>query len=141
MSGRLPVVGIGPGDPDLITRRAERLIRAAAVVAYHAGVRKESHARCIAADLIPAGAVEEELRYPVTTGTTEHPGGYVGALADFYAGLAGAMGMSPSIFNLVLLALGLMFLWGAVKALLRRSILGFLFWLFMTLLVLGGLVD
>jgi hypothetical protein len=34
-----------------------------------------------------------------------------------------------------------MFLWGAVKALLRRSILGFLFWLFMTLLVLGGLVD
>jgi len=68
-------------------------------------------------------------------------GGLGGALADFYAGLAGAMGMSPSIFNLVLLALGLMFLWGAVKALLRRSILGFLFWLFMTLLVLGGLVD
>ena len=23
--------------------------------------------------------------YPVTTGTTDHPGGYYGALADFYA--------------------------------------------------------
>jgi hypothetical protein len=68
-------------------------------------------------------------------------GGLGGALADFYSGLAGAMGMSPSLFNLVLLALGLMFLWAAVKALLRRSVIGFLFWLFMTVLVLGGLVD
>ncbi|WP_141007128.1 precorrin-3B C(17)-methyltransferase [Nocardioides humi] len=84
MAGRFHVVGIGPGDPELITRKAERLIGAAAVVAFHAGVRKESHARRIAAHLIPAGAVEEELRYPVTTGTTDHPGGYVGALADFY---------------------------------------------------------
>ncbi|HWI42032.1 MAG TPA: precorrin-3B C(17)-methyltransferase [Nocardioides sp.] len=83
-AGRFRVVGIGPGDPELITRKAERLIGAAGVVAYHAGVRKQSHARRIAADLIPVDAVEEELRYPVTTGTTDHPGGYVGALADFY---------------------------------------------------------
>ncbi|MEV5001676.1 precorrin-3B C(17)-methyltransferase [Nocardioides sp. LML1-1-1.1] len=84
MTGQFHVVGIGPGDPELITRKAERLIGAAAVVAFHAGVRKDSHARRIAAHLIPADAVEEELRYPVTTGTTDHPGGYVGALADFY---------------------------------------------------------
>lgn len=83
-SGSFHVVGIGPGDPELITRKAERLIGGAAVVAFHAGVRKDSHARRIAAHLIPADAVEEELRYPVTTGTTDHPGGYVGALADFY---------------------------------------------------------
>ena len=82
--GTFHVVGIGPGDPELITRKAERLIGAAAVVAFHAGVRKQSHARRIAADLIPADAIEEELRYPVTTGSTDHPGGYVGALADFY---------------------------------------------------------
>lgn len=82
--GRFLVVGIGPGDPELITRKAERLIGAAPVIAFHAGVRKESHARRIAAELIPATAVEEELRYPVTTGATDHPGGYVGALADFY---------------------------------------------------------
>ncbi|GAA3653610.1 precorrin-2 C(20)-methyltransferase [Nocardioides ginsengisoli] len=83
-TGRFLVVGIGPGDPELITRKAERLIGTAAVVAFHAGVRKESHARRIAAHLIPADVVEEELRYPVTTGTTDHPQGYVGALADFY---------------------------------------------------------
>jgi len=84
MTGRLYGVGLGPGDPELITLKAARLIGAADVVAYHAGVRKESHARRIAASLIPAGVIEEELRYPVTTGTTDHPGGYAGALADFY---------------------------------------------------------
>lgn len=88
MTGRFSVVGIGPGDPDLVTIKAARLIGDAAVVAYHAGVRKESHARRIAADLIPATAVEEELRYPVTTGTTDHPGGYVGAMAQFYESCA-----------------------------------------------------
>jgi len=84
VSGRFFAVGVGPGDPDLITRKAARLIENADVVAFHAGVGKQSNARRIAADLIPATAVEEELRYPVTTGTTDHPGGYVGALAAFY---------------------------------------------------------
>ena len=82
--GRFYVVGIGPGDPELITLKAARIIGAADVVAFHAGVRKQSHARRIAGDVVPAGVHEEELRYPVTTGTTDHPGGYVGALADFY---------------------------------------------------------
>lgn len=89
--GQFSVVGLGPGDPELITRKAARLIGEADVVAYHAGVRKSSHARRIAADLFPEGVIEEELRYPVTTGTTDHPGGYVGALADFYEASAARM--------------------------------------------------
>jgi precorrin-2 C20-methyltransferase / precorrin-3B C17-methyltransferase len=83
-AGRFYGVGLGPGDPELITRKAARIIGEADVIAYHAGVNKLSYARTIAADLIPAGAIEEELRYPLTTGTTDHPGGYEGALADFY---------------------------------------------------------
>ncbi|WP_210439095.1 precorrin-2 C(20)-methyltransferase [Nocardioides xinjiangensis] len=82
--GRLYGVGLGPGDPELITRKAARLIGSADVVAFHAGVGKTSNARTIAADLVPATAIEEELRYPVTTGTTAHPGGYAGAMAEFY---------------------------------------------------------
>lgn len=84
MTGRFYGVGVGPGDPELITRKAARLIAAADVVAYHAGVGKESNARRIAAELFPPGVVEEQLTYPVTTGATDHPGGYAGALADFY---------------------------------------------------------
>jgi len=84
MTGRFYGVGLGPGDPELITLKAARLIGSADVIAYHAGVKKQSHARRIACGLFPDGVIEEELRYPVTTGTTDHPGGYAGALADFY---------------------------------------------------------
>ena len=81
---RLYGVGLGPGDPELITLKAARLIGEADVIAYHSGVGKSSIARRIAAHLFPANVVEEDLRYPVTTGTTDHPGGYAGAMADFY---------------------------------------------------------
>ena len=84
MTGRLYGVGLGPGDPELITLKAARLIGSADVVAYHSGVGKSSNARRIASSLIPSSAIEEELRYPVTTGTTDHPGGYAGAIAEFY---------------------------------------------------------
>ena len=83
-AGHFYGIGLGPGDPELITLKAARIIGDADVIAYHAGVNKQSYARTIAADLIPAAAVEEELRYPLTTGTTDHPGGYAGALAEFY---------------------------------------------------------
>lgn len=83
-TGRFYGVGLGPGDPELITLKAARVIADADVIAYHAGVNKQSYARGIAADLIRDGVVEEELRYPITTGSTDHPGGYAGALADFY---------------------------------------------------------
>ena len=84
MTGHFYGVGLGPGDPELITLKAARLIRSADVVAYHAGVGKQSNARRTAGDLVSEHAVEEELRYPVTTGSTSHPGGYAGAMAEFY---------------------------------------------------------
>src|SRR5690606_30137336 len=84
VSGRLFGVGVGPGDPELITLKAARLIRNADVVAYHQGVGKQSNARRTAADLVRPGVTEEALVYPVTTQTTDHPGGYAGAMADFY---------------------------------------------------------
>jgi precorrin-2 C20-methyltransferase/precorrin-3B C17-methyltransferase len=85
-------VGLGPGDPELVTLKAARIIASADVVAYHAGVGKQSNARRIADGFIPAGAIEEELRYPVTTGTTDHPGGYAGAMAEFYEECADRLG-------------------------------------------------
>ena len=84
MAGRLYAVGVGPGDPELLTLKAARLIRAAQVVAYHSGTRGASIARSIVADLIRPEVIEELLGYPVTTGETEHRDGYYGAIGEFY---------------------------------------------------------
>ena len=106
-AGRFTVVGIGPGDPELVTFKAARIIGEAAVVAYHAGVKKQSHARRIADRYIRPGVAEEELRYPVTTGTTDHPGGYVGAMAEFYESCAQRLSAHlDSGLDVVLLAEG-----------------------------------
>jgi precorrin-2 C20-methyltransferase/precorrin-3B C17-methyltransferase len=84
MTGRLYGVGLGPGDPELVTVKAARLIGAADVVAYHAARHGRSVARALAEPYLHQGQIEELLVYPVTTEETEHPGGYQGAIDEFY---------------------------------------------------------
>lgn len=84
-TGRLYGVGLGPGDPSLMTVRAVEVIAEADVIAYHSARHGRSIARSIAARYLRADHVEEALVYPVTTETTDHPGGYRGAMEEFYA--------------------------------------------------------
>lgn len=84
MTGRLHGVGVGPGDPELLTVKATRLIGAADVVAYFSGPKGASIARSIAAPYLADGVTEELLRYPVTTGGSRHAGGYYGEIESFY---------------------------------------------------------
>ncbi len=67
MTGIMYGVGLGPGDPDLITRRAARLIAGAGVVAYPTLMGGDSFARSIAADLIAPGTREIVIDLPMTT--------------------------------------------------------------------------
>ncbi|MCW2541356.1 MAG: putative precorrin methylase [Frankiales bacterium] len=83
--GRLYGVGLGPGDPELLTIKAARLIGEADVIAFHSARHGRSIARSVAAPYLRGDQIEEPLIYPVTVETTEHPGGYDGAMADFYA--------------------------------------------------------
>ncbi|QES47530.1 precorrin-3B C(17)-methyltransferase [Streptomyces venezuelae] len=82
--GRLYGVGLGPGDPSLMTLRAVQVIAGADVVAYHSARHGRSIARSIAQEHLRADHIEEPLVYPVTTETTDHPGGYQGAMEEFY---------------------------------------------------------
>lgn len=66
MSGTLYGIGLGPGDPELMTLKADRLIRGARVVAYPALVAGESFARGIAASAIPEDAREIRIEVPMT---------------------------------------------------------------------------
>jgi len=84
MTGRLIGVGVGPGDPELVTLKALRALREADVMAYFAKAGHASHARTIVAAHLRAGAEELPLHYPMTT---EHPktaACYRDALAAFY---------------------------------------------------------
>ncbi|MET8345676.1 precorrin-2 C(20)-methyltransferase [Streptomyces microflavus] len=83
-TGRLYGVGLGPGDPNLMTLRAVQVIGEADVIAYHSARHGRSIARSIAAAHLRPDHIEEPLVYPVTTETTDHPGGYRGALEEFY---------------------------------------------------------
>ena len=84
--GTLYGVGLGPGDPELVTVKAARLLGAVDVIAYHSARHGRSIARARSPSLTCGpGQIEEALVYPVTTGSTDHPGGYEGAMSDFYA--------------------------------------------------------
>jgi len=77
-------VGLGTGDPKLLTLRAVECIQQAQVIAYHSARHGRSNARRIAAAHIREDHIEEHLVYPLTTETTDHPGGYRGAIEEFY---------------------------------------------------------
>src|SRR5699024_6843062 len=85
MSGTLYGVGLGPGDPDLVTVRAARVIEEADVVAFHAARHGRSIARATASSYMSDGQIEELLVYPLTVEETDHPGGYEAAIEEFYA--------------------------------------------------------
>ena len=67
MTGTLYGIGVGPGDPELMTLKADRLIRSADVVAYPALTGGDSLARSIAAGSIPETAREIVIEVPMTT--------------------------------------------------------------------------
>ena len=68
--GMLIGVGVGPGDPELMTLKAVRALEAADVVAHFAKAGNPSNARATAAGFLRPGTRELQLLYPVTT---EHP--------------------------------------------------------------------
>ena len=67
-AGRLYALGVGPGDPELLTLKALRLLRAASVVAYPAPLAGESFARGIVAQWLNQGQREISIRFPMRPG-------------------------------------------------------------------------
>lgn len=86
--GKLFGVGLGPGDPELVTLKAMRIIRQVDVIAYPVAKHGQSNARLIVAAELVHGQVEVPMMYPLTTEQSDHPGGYETAVTSFYDEMA-----------------------------------------------------
>ena len=65
MSGVLYGLGVGPGDPELITLKALRILQNADLVAYPAPETGDSLARSIVSPHLPEGVAEYAIRMPM----------------------------------------------------------------------------
>jgi len=83
--GTIHGVGLGPGEPDLMSVRADRLIRNAAHVAYFRKPGRQGRARKTVDGMLPTNAVEYPMEYPVTTEIPASDPAYNALLSGFYA--------------------------------------------------------
>ena len=84
-SGTLFGVGLGPGDPDLMSLRAHRLLGATRHVAYFRKAGRPGQARRIVEGLLRQDVTEFAMEYPVTTEIPLSDPRYNDMLANFYA--------------------------------------------------------
>ncbi|MDH0304423.1 MULTISPECIES: precorrin-2 C(20)-methyltransferase [unclassified Pseudomonas] len=82
--GRLLGLGVGPGDPELITVKALRLLREAPVVAYFVAKGKRGNAFGIIETHLQTEQTLLPLVYPLTTEALPAPLSYEQVISDFY---------------------------------------------------------
>ena len=83
--GQIVCVGLGPGDPELMSVKADRMLRNARHVAFF---RKRGHpgkARQLVNGMLHAEVTEYPMEYPLTTEIPHNDPRYIAQLSDFYA--------------------------------------------------------
>ena len=83
VTGHLYGVGIGPGDPELMTIKARRILESCPVVAHFAARNRHGNAWSIIEGLVTDAQIVLRLEYPVTTEAVE-PNDYEHQIANFY---------------------------------------------------------
>jgi precorrin-2/cobalt-factor-2 C20-methyltransferase len=78
-------VGVGPGDPDLVTVKAAQLLGKARVVAYFSKRGNRSNAWAAAERYLNPEAEQLQLIYPYTVELSARDPRYIAALRAFYA--------------------------------------------------------
>lgn len=88
LPGTIHGVGLGPGDPDLMSLRADRLLRGASHVAYFRKAGRRGRARSSVEGMLRPDAVEIAMEYPVTTEIPLNDPAYAACLSAFYTDVA-----------------------------------------------------
>jgi precorrin-2/cobalt-factor-2 C20-methyltransferase len=82
--GTLIGVGVGPGDPELLTLKAIRVLKEVEVIAHFAKAGNASNARATIVDHIRPDMTELTFRYPVTTEIPRNTRDYCDRMRTFY---------------------------------------------------------
>jgi len=83
-TAKLIGVGVGPGDPELMTLKAMRALGEADVIAHFAKAGRASHSLATAAPHLRNGATQLPLLYPVTIELPKCSDRYRDAIRDFF---------------------------------------------------------
>lgn len=84
MRGTLSIVGMGPGDPELLTLKAARVIGSSPCVAFFAKRGRVGHARSIAGEWVGQKAELLRFEYPFTTELSVADPRYIVDISKFY---------------------------------------------------------
>jgi len=89
--GKLYGVGLGPGDPELLTLKGLKAIEGADVIAYHQTKDRQSRALQMARAFMRDDQVKLPLVYPLTRELPPRTPAYQTAMAEFYDQITGKM--------------------------------------------------
>lgn len=111
--GKVICAGLGPGDPDLMSVRSDRLIRGARHLAFFRKKGRAGQARTIVQGMLRADVIEYAMEYPVTTELHFGSEAYRDLMVDFYADWAERLAVLAREHDVVVLCEGDPFFYGS----------------------------
>ena len=111
--GKIICAGLGPGDPELMSVKSDRVIRAARHVAYFRKKGRAGQARSIVKDMLRPDVTEYAMEYPVTTELRFDSAEYRQLMVDFYAEWADRLEALARDHEVVVLCEGDPFFYGS----------------------------
>lgn len=112
--GKIYGVGVGPGAVDLLSVRADKLVREAKYIAFFRKTGRAGHARQIASTLLSKDVIELAMEYPITTEIPLSDQRYSEVLSEFYKKYSNMIiSLSQTGIDLVILCEGDPFFYGS----------------------------
>ena len=112
--GKIYGVGVGPGAVDLLSVRADKLVREAKYIAFFRKAGRAGHARQIASTLLSKDVIELAMEYPITTEIPLSDQRYTEVLSEFYKKYSNKIiSLSQTGIDLVILCEGDPFFYGS----------------------------
>ena len=111
--GKVICAGLGPGDPDLMSVKSDRIIRGAKQIAFFRKKGRAGQARSIVKDMLREDVIEYPMEYPVTTELRFDSEEYRALMVDFYKEWADRLDTLAQDEDVVVLCEGDPFFYGS----------------------------